>query len=140
MEPTLLRGKRYTDERGNLFYNNDFDSSLIKRIYFIENKSIKVIRGWQGHKIEQRWLSVVQGSFRINLIKIDNWESPSKNLRCKEFIISNKTLDVLHVPKGYISCIQSNEEESKLLVMSDFMMGEINDDFRFDLNYFEFTS
>ena len=140
MEPTLLSGNRYTDERGSLFYNNDFDTSLIKRIYFIENISTKVIRGWQGHKIEQRWFNVVQGSFRIKLIKIDNWELPSKHLGCKEFIISNKSLDVLHIPKGYTSCIQSKEEGSKLLAMSDYMLGEIEDDFRFDLNYFECKS
>tara|TARA_B100000900_G_scaffold416188_1_gene449825 strand:+ start:1931 stop:2353 length:423 start_codon:yes stop_codon:yes gene_type:complete len=137
MEPKLITGKKYTDQRGNLFYNNDFNTSLIKRIYYIENKSVEVIRGWQGHKVEQRWFNVVQGSFNIKLIQIDNWDSPSKKLCCKEFIISNRLLDVLHVPNGYVSCIQALQEKSKLLVMSDFMLGEINDDFRFDLSYFE---
>ena len=136
MKPTLLSGNQYKDERGVLFYNNDFDATLVKRIYFIENKNTKVIRGWQGHKVEQRWIHVVKGSFYIKLIKIDNWDLPSKNLNYKEFNISSKALDILHIPKGYISCIQSNEEGSKLLAMSDYILGEIEDDFRFALNYF----
>ena len=140
MEPKLLNGNIHNDERGSLFYNNDFDTSLIKRIYFIENRSINVIRGWQGHKTEQRWFNVIKGSFSIKLIKIDKWELPSKHLVFKEFIISDKMLDVLYVPKGYISCIQSKEKKSKLLVMSDYLVGEIEDDFRFDLNYFEYKS
>ena len=48
---TLINGGVLNDERGNLFYNNDFDSSSIKRIYFIENENAYVLRIWQGHKI-----------------------------------------------------------------------------------------
>ena len=136
MKPKLINGNQYKDQRGVLFYNNEFDATLVKRIYFIENKNTEIIRGWQGHKVEQRWINVVKGHFYIRLIKIDNWDFPSKNLNYKEFNISSKALDVLHIPKGYISCIQSKEYGSKLLVMSDYMLGEIDDDFRFALNYF----
>ncbi|MDB9886802.1 WxcM-like domain-containing protein [Polaribacter sp.] len=137
MEPTLIKGNVYCDGRGSLLYNNNYDSSAVKRMYMIENSSLEIRRGWQGHKIEQRWFSAVHGSFCVQLMKIDNWEQPSKNLVCKDFIISNKTLDVLHVPRGYISCIKAMEEGAKLLVMSDYMMGEIADEHRFDLIYFD---
>jgi hypothetical protein len=30
--------------RGSLLYNNDFDASVIKRIYFIENSTTDFIR------------------------------------------------------------------------------------------------
>ena len=140
MSSKLIKGNIHTDTRGSLFYNNSFDSSAVKRIYYIENLDINVIRGWQGHKIEQRWFSAVQGSFRIKLIELDNWEFPSVSLVSEEILVQSKTLDILHVPKGYISCIQAIEEGSKLLVMGDYLMGEIEDDYRFDLNYFEINS
>ncbi len=63
MIPEISRSGSHTHSRGTLFYNNNFDTSAIKRIYVIENQSVDFIRGWQGHKIEQRWFSVIKGSF-----------------------------------------------------------------------------
>ena len=134
--PKLFKGNIHTDKRGSLFYNNSFDASFIKRIYFIRNKDTDTIRGWQGHKVEQRCFVATRGSFCIKLIKIDNWEKPSVALPVIEFTIDSKTLDVLKVPGGYVSSIQSIKEDSKLLVMADYMLGEIEDNYRFDFNYF----
>lgn len=52
--PKIIEGGKYADERGNLFFNNKYDASAIKRIYCIENNNIDYIRGWTGHKTEQR--------------------------------------------------------------------------------------
>lgn len=137
MKPKIIEGNSHTDLRGTLFFNNDFDASAIKRIYVIENKSHDFVRGWQGHKIEQRWFTVVKGSFKIRLIKIDNWDSPSKDLEIYTFIVNDTKQDVLHIPQGYISSIHSLEEDSRLFVMSDYLFGEIQDEYRFELGYFE---
>ncbi|MDP5200705.1 WxcM-like domain-containing protein [Flavobacterium sp. DG2-3] len=137
MEPRLITGNYHSDQRGTLLYNNDFDASLIKRIYIIENESSEFIRGWQGHQIEQRWFSVVNGKFKIQLVKIDNWEEPSVNLENLTFFIDSEKLNVLHVPKGYVSSIQSLELNSKLLVMTDYFLGEIKDEYRYDIDYFK---
>jgi len=136
MIPKIITGNSHTDTRGTLFYNNDFDASAIRRIYVIENKSTDFIRAWQGHKIEQRWFSPINGSFKIGLIKIDDWESPAKNLEMLTFTINADTLEMLHVPQGYVSSIQAMEESSKLLVMADHLLGEIKDEYRFDVDYF----
>ena len=106
-------------------------------MYIIQNSSIKVFRGWQGHQIEQRWFSAIEGSFSIKLIEIDDWDSPTKSLFYQEIILEAKTLDVLHIPKGYVTRIQSIENESKLLVMADYFINEIEDEYRYDLNYFD---
>lgn len=137
MKPKLINGNSHSDQRGTLLYNNDFDASLIKRIYIIENESLQFIRGWQGHQIEQRWFSVVSGKFKIQLIKIDDWEKPSVNLEAFTYLIYSEKLNVLHVPKGYVSSIQSLELNSKLLVMADYLLGEINDEYRYDIDYFK---
>lgn len=136
-KPGIIKGNSFTDERGSLFFNNDFNASTVKRMYYIENKDTQFIRGWTGHKIEQRWFSAVQGSFMIKLIKINDWEKPSENLPVLEFELNSDNLDVLHVPKGYASAIQSRDENSRLLVMADYSLGEIADDYRFPINYFE---
>lgn len=137
MKPKLIIGSCHSDERGILLYNNNFDASLIKRIYIIENEKIEFIRGWQGHQIEQRWFSAVTGRFKIQLIKIDNWEEPSKDLEVFTYLIDSEELNVLHVPSGYISSIQSLELNSKLLVMADYLLGENKDEYRFDIEYFK---
>ncbi|AZA51867.1 sugar epimerase [Chryseobacterium sp. G0201] len=133
----ILEGGKYSDERGSLFFNNDFNISEIKRMYCIENADVDFVRGWTGHQIEQRWFSALQGSFIIKLIKIDNWETPSNNSEILDFKLSSENLNVLHVPKGYVSAIQSKEKGARLLVMADYLLGEINDDYRFPIDYFE---
>ena len=80
MIPSIIFGGTYKDDRGLLRYNNSFDASIVKRIYIIKN-NLNFIRGWQGHKIEQRWFSVIKGQFKVQLIKIDNWIEPVKELK-----------------------------------------------------------
>ena len=137
MKPQLISGGNHSDSRGTFRFNNDFNATEIKRIYTIENSSTEFIRGWQGHAIERRWFSAINGKFEIRLIKIENWENPAKKTSCSSFIIDDVKLDILAVPKGYISSIQALEENAKLLVMSDYMLGEIDDEYRFELDYFE---
>lgn len=136
MKPSLISGNCHQDERGQLFYNNDFDTTCTKRIYVIENHSIDFVRAWQGHKVEQRWFSAIHGSFKIQLIAVDNWDTPCENLPRIEYHLHSEKLDILHIPAGYISSIQALEKKSRLVVMSDYHLGEINDEFRYPMNYF----
>ncbi|WP_086478538.1 cupin domain-containing protein [Arenibacter amylolyticus] len=136
MKPKLIKGGSHSDDRGSIQFNNDFNSIDIKRIYTIENKSPEFIRAWQGHSIERRWFSAIKGSFDIKLIQIDNKENPNKNAKVYTFILKNEKLDILCVPSGYVSSIQALEENSKLLAMSDYLLGEVKDELRFEPNYF----
>ena len=137
MFPKILKGHSHEDARGTLFYNNDFDASVIKRIYVIENQNTDLVRAWRGHEIEQRWFSAMMGSFKIELIAIDNWDRPARNLERLEFVLDSQKLYILHIPAGYVSSIQSLSEGSKLLVMADYSMGALKDDYRYEVNYFE---
>ena len=137
MIPKITKGNSHTDSRGTLFYNNDFDISAIKRIYVIENFDTDFVRAWQGHKIEQRGFSAVQGSFEIKLIKIDNWDCPNHQLPCETYLLHSVHLDVLQIPKGYVSSIKALEEGSKLLLFADYFLNEVSDEYRYNLNYFE---
>ncbi len=136
MKPKLISGNHHKDQRGIVSFNNDFDLTQIKRMYIIENSNIDIVRAWQGHKIEQRWFTAVEGKFRIQLIQVDNWDHPNSNLPKIEFIIQSETLDTLHIPGGYISSIQSLKEKSKLIAMTDYHLGEIDDEYKYTTNYF----
>ncbi len=135
--PSLIKGSSFTDSRGTLYYNNTFDSSAIKRIYIIQNSSVNVIRGWQGHKVEQRWFSALEGEFEIHLIKVDNWKTPSKDLQSIKYDLSSDKMNILHVPSGFVSSIRSKESDSKLLAMSNYGINEIKDEYRYEINYFK---
>jgi dTDP-4-dehydrorhamnose 3,5-epimerase-like enzyme len=137
MEPSIIAGGCHADSRGTLLFNNAFDASQIKRIYVIENKDQTFIRAWQGHRIEQRWFSAIAGSFKIQLIAIENWENPSELLQRLTFTLHADKMDVLHIPKGHVSSIQALTEGAKLLVMADYSLGEVNDEYRFEKDYFK---
>ncbi|MDN3691674.1 WxcM-like domain-containing protein [Chryseobacterium tructae] len=135
--PEIFKGGQFSDERGRLIFNNTFDASEVKRLYYIEDIDTESIRGWIGHKVEQRWLSAIQGKFMIKLIYIDNWKTPYRKSEILEFELSSGDLTILHIPQGYVSAIQTKEEKSKLLVMADYSLGEIDDSYRFPIDYFE---
>lgn len=133
----MIIGKRFEDTRGVLLYNNEFDMSSIKRMYVIENDTSSNQRGWQGHLIEKRWYTCVNGKFKISLIKIDNFEDPSSNLvKIDYYLESNHGLNILYIEPGHISLIESLVEGSKLIVYSDYLLGDNNDEYRFPLEKF----
>lgn len=127
-KPSLIEGGAFEDERGKLEFVNNFNLTKAKRFYITTNNSTQLFRGWQGHKIEKRWFYCIKGVFEIKLIKIDNWKNPSDNLKIEEFILDEKTPQVLFIPNGYINGFRATVEESKLLIFSDYLLNEITDD------------
>ncbi len=132
MIPKRIPGGSHSDIRGTLTFNNDFDASEIKRIYTIENNSTDFIRGWQGHKMEQRWFSAIKGTFKIQILSIAYFEKGLKDLQPYCFVLKADLMDILHVPAGFVSSIQALEVGAKLLVLADYKIGEVDDEFRFE--------
>ncbi|WP_062701916.1 WxcM-like domain-containing protein [Chryseobacterium indologenes] len=132
----LTKGNQFKDERGIIKFNNDFDASAVKRIYTIENSDTDFIRGWQGHAIEQRWFACTKGSFRIAVVHVDDFNNPSSDLKAEYYDLSSDTLDFLHIEAGCITAIKAVEKNSKLLVLADYELGEIKDEYRFPLDHF----
>lgn len=136
--PSIIKGGAHADQRGKLTFVNDFIMDQVKRFYVIEHPNTDVIRAWRGHRIEQRWFCAMQGTFEIRLVKIDNWESPTKNLPVSEFVLSTDHPEVLHIPAGFASWIKAREENSKLLIFADYNIENAkNDDFLYPTDHFE---
>ena len=49
-------------------------------------------------------------------------------------------MDVLYVPNGFVTSIQSVNKNSELLVMADAILNENNDEYRFPINYFKLNN
>ncbi|CAM3972247.1 WxcM-like domain-containing protein [Flavobacterium cucumis] len=140
MIPKLIPGGSHSDIRGTLTFNNDFDATSIKRMYTIENADVYSIRGWQGHKIEQRWFSAINGTFKIQILSIDYFEKGLKDLKPYCFVLKADKMDILHVPAGFVSSIQAQEVGAKLLVLADYKVGEVDDEFRFEYHPDDFLT
>ncbi|MGI9550964.1 MAG: WxcM-like domain-containing protein [Aurantibacter sp.] len=131
----LLRGNRFSDERGVLNFFNSFDMGKVVRLYEIVPSSIETIRAWQGHKEEKKWFYCNSGGFIVNLIKLDNFERPSEDLIPFRFELFATEPTVLEVQGGYATGFKATVAGSKLLVFSNFSVDESKeDDFRYPIN------
>lgn len=135
-QPALINGGKAEDVRGKIIFVNDFDLKDIRRFYQISNCNTFFQRGWQGHKIESRWFQALKGRLKISLIAFENYEK-GKPVDCQVFEISELEPQVLYVPPGYVSCIQAQTDEHSLGVFSNYMLGALNDEHRFEIDYFD---
>lgn len=137
----IIEGGIFKDERGVITFVNDFRFKNIIRFYMIENKDVNLIRAWQGHKYESKCFFAVQGSFSISLIEVDNWQNPSPSLKPISFELNSNKSQVLMVSGGYANGIKSLEEDSKLMVFSDFSLEQSNQDsYKFKSDKWAFDS
>lgn len=133
----FIQGGSASDHRGSIRFVNEFDMTQVKRFYIIKNADTELVRGWRAHKLEQRWFYILSGTFSVDLIKIDNWDAPSKDLPVKTEILNASEGKVLHVPVGYGTAFKALESNSELLVFADFPLEHAKeDDYTYPLDYF----
>lgn len=133
--PKLIKGGIHTDHRGQISFVNNMKFDVIERFYIISNSAENPLRAWQGHKIDNKYFYCIQGVIRVYYVKIDNWQSPSKDLKVDSVVLSAMESNILHIPEGYANAIQSLETGSKLISFSTLPLSRISeDDIRFDSN------
>lgn len=131
----LIQGSSYSDERGKLNFFNFFDMAEVVRFYEIVPASTDVIRAWQGHQYEKKWFYCNSGAFYVKLIKIDNFDSPSDNLICENFLLDSDKPVLLEISGGYATGFKAAKDNSRLLVFSNFTLEESKlDDFKYPLS------
>jgi hypothetical protein len=135
-QPFLLKGNYHGDHRGVIKYNNEFDLSNVKRVYSIANKDSSRVRGFQGHLIEKRWFTATAGEFEVRVVNIMNWPEIDKKQKPFTFKLDNSCMDILCVPAGFMTCIEQIGESGSLMVFADYFLGEVDDEYRLDLDYF----
>jgi dTDP-4-dehydrorhamnose 3,5-epimerase-like enzyme len=136
MEPKLIKGGKFLDHRGSISYVNDFTFANIERFYIISNSLENPVRAWQGHKLDTKNFYCLSGAFNIHFVKVDNWESPSKDLIIETVFVSESESKIVHIPAGYANAIESLEENSKLISFSTLpLVNVIDDDVRYPSDY-----
>ncbi|MFC4478233.1 hypothetical protein [Flavobacterium chungangensis] len=128
MEHKIIQGGIFTDYRGSISYVNDFSFTKVERFYIISNSLQHPIRAWQGHKLDAKNFYCLSGAFKIHMVKIDNWEKPSKDLLVETITVSESDSKIIHVPAGYANAIESLEENSKLISFSTLQLKDLSDD------------
>jgi dTDP-4-dehydrorhamnose 3,5-epimerase-like enzyme len=126
--PKLIKGGIHTDQRGQISFVNEMKFDAIERFYIISNSAEHPLRAWQGHKIDNKYFYCIKGVIRVHYIKIDNWESPSKDLKVESVILSATESNVLHIPEGYANAIESLEVGSKLISFSTLPLDRTSED------------
>jgi len=133
LQVELIEGGSFADARGSLLFVNEFDFKSVKRFYQIVHPDIKVVRAWQGHKIEHKHFYIAQGSFVIATVRIDDFTNPSLNLKTEETILTAKNPAILSVPPGFANGIKALSSNSILVVYSNLTLIESkHDEYRFD--------
>ena len=136
VEPILINGGIAIDDRGQLTFSNEFDISKYRRFYNLNNHTVNFVRAWHGHKKEGKAFFVQEGAFLISLVRIDNWDKPSKSCEVHRYILSAKKPSVLIVPAGFANGSMNLLPGSILTVFSTSTLEEsLNDDYRYESTY-----
>jgi dTDP-4-dehydrorhamnose 3,5-epimerase len=123
----FIVGGHHIDSRGLLRFVNDFDMTQIRRMYIIEPK-FGQIRAWQGHKKEQKWFFVLEGSFLIQTVSMQE-----QHVRSKMIVLAEDNR-VVHIDSGNYNGFEALREGSKMLVFSNQTIDEaVLDDFRMNM-------
>lgn len=134
-EINIVEGEIFVDERGKINSLNNFTFDDVQRIYFIHHPDKSIVRGWHGHKHENKWFYCVKGEFVLGIVKPDNWENPSLDLKPEIFNLSETHSKVICVPEGYANSIKALTNNSILLVLSGKKVPEAYaDSWRYDKN------
>ena len=132
----LIEADLHIDDRGELIFCNNFDMSKIKRFYHLTNFNNPFVRAWHGHKYEDKYILVNKGSAIAAVVKIDNWNEPSKSLKIQKFLLTDKTPKLLFIPGGYAHGYKTLLPDTRLIIFSTSSLKQsLRDDYRYESNY-----
>lgn len=124
----VIEGEIFRDHRGQISSLNSFHFDGVKRTYIIHHPDASVVRGWHGHQNERKWFYCLKGRFSVALVKIDDWDEPSHDLKPEIYHLSDEKSVLICVPIGYANCLKAQTPGSIMLVLSDKSLEEAKDD------------
>lgn len=138
LNPLLLEGGVYKDDRGSVLYINGFDFKNVKRFYLISSNKIGQFRGWHGHKKEAKYVFVSSGKARVGLVKIDNWVKPSREAKVHVYELDANNPSILFVPAGFANGSISKTKDTRIIFYSTLALADSKkDDIRFPEEYWK---
>src|SRR5262249_54852930 len=136
--PRLIAANVSTDDRGRVYFANDFDLRQCRRMYIVENFATGTVRAWHAHQRERKWVMALTGAALACCVKIDNWDSPSTDVPVDRFVLDAARPQVLAIPAGYANGAMALLGDTKLLYLSDASLKEsMDDDFRYAARHWD---
>jgi dTDP-4-dehydrorhamnose 3,5-epimerase len=131
--PRLIEGALVVDDRGSVSFVNDFDFQEVKRFYLVTNHRAGFVRAWHAHRREAKCVTVTRGAAVIGAVRIDDWESPSRDAEVHRHVLSAQKPAVFYIPAGYANGFMSLTEDATLMFFSTSTVEESRgDDIRYD--------
>jgi dTDP-4-dehydrorhamnose 3,5-epimerase len=136
IEPSLTQGNIGIDDRGSVSFVNDFRFEGVKRFYLVTNHRAGFVRAWHAHRKESKYVTVVQGAAVVAAVAIDDWETPSGDVKVHRHVLSATKPAVLLIPAGYANGFMSLTDDARLMFFSTSSLEESRgDDIRYDARY-----
>ncbi len=137
-ELRVITGGLGIDDRGEVGFVNDFDFSGVKRFYSVKNHRQGFVRAWHAHKMESKYVTVVEGAALIGAVAVDDWTKPNKQSQVNRYVLSAKKPSVLFIPAGYANGFMSLTDDARLVIFSTSSLADSQgDDIRFDARYWD---
>jgi dTDP-4-dehydrorhamnose 3,5-epimerase-like enzyme len=137
-EPRLIAGGSSSDDRGRVYFANDFDMRDCVRMYIVENFSTGTVRAWHAHRHERKWVMALSGAALACCVAIDDWESPSTDAKVHRFTLDAANPAILEVPAGYANGAMALLPQTRLMYLSDASLEEtLKDDIRYPARYWD---
>lgn len=138
LNPILIEGAVAVDDRGEVGFVNDFDFAGVRRFYTIRNHRRGFIRAWHAHRMEAKYITVLEGSAVVGVVKIENFEKPAADATVGRYVLSSRRPTVLYIPAGYANGFMSLTDDARLLFYSTSTLAESqSDDIRYDARYWD---
>jgi dTDP-4-dehydrorhamnose 3,5-epimerase-like enzyme len=137
-EPRLIAAGSASDDRGRVYFSNDFDMGQCVRMYIVENFSPGTVRAWHAHRHERKWVMALTGAALACCVAIDDWDSPSADAEVHRFTLDADHPAILEVPAGYANGAMALLPQTKLIYFSDASLEEtLKDDIRYPARYWD---
>ena len=137
-QPRVITAGVATDDRGRVYFANDFDLGQCRRMYIVENFETGTVRAWHAHQHERKWVMALTGAALACCVAIDSWDSPSPDLAVHRFTLDADHPGVLAIPAGFANGAMALLPGTKLLYFSDAALdASLGDDFRYPARYWD---
>jgi dTDP-4-dehydrorhamnose 3,5-epimerase-like enzyme len=137
-EPELIPAGTSVDDRGRVYFANDFDLRTCRRMYIVENFATGTVRAWHAHRRERKWVMALTGAALACCVAIDDWDSPSTDATVHRFTLDAEHPALLAIPAGYANGAMTLLPRTKLIYLSDASLEEsLEDDVRYPARYWD---
>ena|SRR5881296_583288 len=137
-EPRLIEGGLAVDDRGSVAFVNGFRFDAVKRFYIVGNHRAGFVRAWHAHRHEAKYVVVAMGAAVVGVVRIDNWEAPSKDQLVHRYVLAAEKPAILYIPPGHANGFMTLTVDTRVIFFATSSLEESrDDDVRYDARYWD---